>query len=189
LREWPLRQTVKCLVLYHPDDEEDPRARQERQLLRLFDACRKTRRELLLEIITPRGMAADASTVARAMSRIYDLGVRPDWWKLEPNADPAAWRAVAATLEARDPLCRGVVLLGQSAHAEVLVAAFKAAAAFDMIKGFAVGRTLFAEPARAWLTGAIDDAEAIDALANNFAALVEAWRSAKAAARARTAAE
>jgi 5-dehydro-2-deoxygluconokinase len=189
LREWPLRQTVKCLVLYHPDDEDDLRARQERQLARLFDACRKTRHEFLLEIITRRDMAVDARTVARAMTRLYDLGIKPDWWKLEPNADPAAWRAIAEVFRARDPLCRGVVLLGQSAQEEVLVAAFKAAAAFDMIKGFAVGRTIFAEPARAWLTGAIDDAAAIDALARNFAALVEAWRDARTAARARPAAE
>ena len=39
LREWPLRQVVKCLVRYHPDDDAGAEARQERQLLRLFDAC------------------------------------------------------------------------------------------------------------------------------------------------------
>jgi 5-dehydro-2-deoxygluconokinase len=187
LREWPLRQTVKCLVLYHPDDEKGLRARQERQLVRLFDACRKTRHEVLLEIITPRGMPTDAATVARAMTRLYDLGIKPDWWKLEPNPDPAAWRVIAEVLQTRDPLCRGILVLGQATGAEALVAAFKSAAAFDVIKGFAVGRTIFAEPARAWLTGAIDDAAAVETLARNFAGLVEAWRDAK-AVRARLAA-
>jgi 5-dehydro-2-deoxygluconokinase len=189
LREWPLRQTVKCLVLYHPDDPVELRARQERQIVRLFDACRRTRHEFLLEIIAAPNGPVDATTVAHAMSRVYDLGVRPDWWKLEPNADPAAWRAIAGTVQARDPLCRGVVLLGQSAQTEALVAAFRAATPFKIVKGFAVGRTIFAEPARAWLTGAIDDTAAVDALAGNFAVLVEAWRAAKAAAPARSAAE
>jgi 5-dehydro-2-deoxygluconokinase len=188
LREWPLRQTVKCLVLYHPNDEAELRARQERQLARLFDACRKTRHELLLEIIVSVGGPVDATTAAHAMSRVYDLGIRPDWWKLEPNADPAAWRAIAGTVQARDPACRGVVLLGQSAQTEILVAAFRAATPFKIVKGFAVGRTIFAEPARQWLTGAIDDAQAIDALARNFAVLVEAWRTAKGAAPAPVAA-
>src|SRR6185437_7086909 len=47
IAQWPLTQVVKALCLYHPDDEAELRARQERQLLRLFDACRATRHELL----------------------------------------------------------------------------------------------------------------------------------------------
>ena len=184
LREWPLRQTVKCLVQYHPGDNPELKARQERQILRLFDACRKTRHELLLEIIAAPNGPVDATTVAHAMSRFYDLGIKPDWWKLEPNPDPAAWRAIAGTIQGRDPPCRGVVLLGQSAQTEALVAAFKAAAPFRIVKGFAVGRTIFAEPARAWLTGAMDDEAAVGALAANFSTLVGAWRAAKAAAPA-----
>ncbi len=35
------------------------------------------------------------------------------------------------------------------------------AAGFDLVKGFAVGRTIFAEAARKWLSGTIDDAQAI----------------------------
>ena len=54
LSSWPLNQVVKCLVTYHPDDPADLRRLQEDQLRRLFDACRKTRHELLLEIILPK---------------------------------------------------------------------------------------------------------------------------------------
>ena len=83
--------------------------------LRLFDACRKTRHELLIEIILPGDMPVDAHTVARAISRIYELGVRPDWWKLEPSANPAVWENIEGAIARGDPLCRGVVLLGLSA--------------------------------------------------------------------------
>src|SRR6202012_4234825 len=38
LSTWPLNQVVKCLVTYHPDDAADLKGRQDRQLIRLFDA-------------------------------------------------------------------------------------------------------------------------------------------------------
>ena len=180
LAEWPLNQVVKVLCLYHPDDAPELRERQERQLLRLFDACRKTRHELLVEIILPAGMASDATTVAHALERLYSLGIKPDWWKLEPMDDPAHWRGVASVIERHDPFCRGVVLLGLSQPIETLLAAFAAVADVPVVKGFAVGRTIFAEAARAWLADEIDDAAAVTMLAANLSELVEGWRRARA---------
>ena len=176
LTEWPLNHVVKCLVFYHPDDEPDLRERQERQLLRLFDACRKTRHELLVEVILPREAPCDAHTVARAIRRLYAIGVRPDWWKLEPAADAAAWREIEAAVNENDPLCRGVVLLGLSAPEAELLAAFEVAAPFAIVKGFAVGRTIFYDAAREWLSNRIDDDAAVTILADKFTVLVEAWR-------------
>ncbi|MCW5759631.1 MAG: 5-dehydro-2-deoxygluconokinase [Phenylobacterium sp.] len=180
LATWPLNHVVKVLVFYHPDDPADLRERQERQVLRLFDACRKTRHELLLEIIAPPDTACDAATIARAVDRFYDLGVKPDWWKLEPLDDPAAWRNIEAVIAARDPWCRGVVLLGLSQPLDTLVAAFEATAKAPVVKGFAVGRTIFYEPARAWLAGEIDDAAAVRRLAETLSFLWDAWRRARA---------
>jgi 5-dehydro-2-deoxygluconokinase len=181
LTEWPLNHVVKCLVFYHPDDEIELRERQERQLLRLFDACRKTRHELLVEVILPKGMDSDSLTVARAIRRLYAIGVRPDWWKLEPVADPAAWREIENAVNENDPLCRGVVLLGLSAPEAELLASFEVAARFPIIKGFAVGRTIFYDVARDWLSDRLDDEAAVRALASKLTVLVEAWRRARAA--------
>jgi len=176
LAEWPLNHVVKCLVFYHPDDEPGLREQQERQLLRLFDACRKTRHELLVEVILPRDMDSDIHTVARAIRRLYSLGIRPDWWKLEPVSDPAAWREISAAVNENDPLCRGVVLLGLSAPEAELLASFEVAAPFPIIKGFAVGRTIFYDVAREWLSNRMDDDAAVAALAGKFKVLVDAWR-------------
>ena len=184
LATWPLNHVVKCLVLYHPDDESDLRDRQDRQLQRLFDACRKTRHELLIEIIVPSGMPIDAHTVARAISRIYEVGVRPDWWKLQPSVDPAAWRNIESAIARADPYCRGVVLLGLSAPPSELISSFAAAAPFKIIKGFAVGRTIFEAPARDWFRGAMDDEAAVQQMAANLAVLVSAWRHTRAEAMA-----
>ena len=70
---------------------------------------------------------------------------------------------------------RGVVLLGLDAPAEELKAAFGFAKASQTVKGFAVGRTIFGDAARAWLGGQIDDTAAIADMAGRFAALCAAW--------------
>ena len=183
LATWPPNHVVKCLAFYHPDDGEDLRARQERQLLRLQDACLKTGHELLVEIIASKNGPIDDRTISRAIQRLYDLGMKPDWWKLEPNDSAAAWAATEATILANDPLCRGVVLLGLSTPEAELIATFEAAAASPIVKGFAVGRTIFAEAAREWLAGRMDDETAIADLSRRFTVLVDAWRAAKAATR------
>jgi 5-dehydro-2-deoxygluconokinase len=107
--------------------------------------------------------------------------MQPDWWKLEPAADDATWVNIERAIRANDPLCRGVLLLGLQASSEVLVESFRTAAASPIVKGFAVGRTIFAEPATRWLAGAIDDEAAIAELSARFALLVEAWRKARVA--------
>jgi 5-dehydro-2-deoxygluconokinase len=177
LREWPFNHVVKCLLFAHPDDAPELRAEQEAQLLRLFDATRKTRHELLLEVIVPTGMAREADTIARLLERFYDLGIRPDWWKLEPSDDPEVWARIAAVIERHDPHCRGVVLLGLASPDEELLKAFEAAAPFPIVKGFAVGRTIWVEAARRWLVGEVDDEGAIDLLAQRFKLLVDGWRA------------
>jgi 5-dehydro-2-deoxygluconokinase len=182
ISSWPLKQVVKCLVSYHPDDAADLKGRQDRQLKRLFDACRKTRHELLLEIIPPREMPQDSQTMSRALSRIYALDVRPDWWKLPPSDSAAYWQAIQDTIRRADPLCRGVVLLGLSQPEAELIACFAIAAQFEIVKGFAIGRTIFQEVARAWFAGAMSDADACKAMAANFSRLANAWQSAREAA-------
>ena len=176
LREWPSHHVVKCLVFYHPGDAPAMRAAQDREIVRLFDACRATRHELLLEIIASRHGLIDTTTVADVIDHIYSLGVYPDWWKLEPASDPAAWAHVEAAIARHDPHCRGVVLLGLSEPTETLLASFGAAAPCRIVKGFAVGRTIWHDVARRWLDGEIDDAAAEAELAANFGHLVDAWQ-------------
>lgn len=179
LATWPRNHVVKCLAFYHPDDAEDLRERQERQLLRLHDAARKTGHELLVEVIASRNGDVDDLTISRAIQRLYDLGLRPDWWKLEPSDSVQAWRNIEATIARNDAHCRGVVLLGLSAPEAELIASFQAAAAVPVVKGFAVGRTIFADAAERWLSGTIDDETAIADLARRFSVLVDAWHAAK----------
>ncbi len=175
LADWPVEQVVKCLVFYHPDDPAQLCRQQEQQVVTLFQACRRTGHEMLLEVISGKHGSVKTDTVARALGRFYDLGVRPDWWKLEPAADAATWQVICDTITRRDPHCRGIVMLGLEASQESLLCSFVTASKFDLIKGFAVGRTIFADVAEDWLSDKIDDDAACDQMAARFKALVDGW--------------
>jgi 5-dehydro-2-deoxygluconokinase len=182
LLEWPIHHTIKCLCFYRPDDAEELKARQERELKRVYDAARSIGRELLIEIVAGVHGALDGHTVADALDRIYSIGVRPDWWKLEPQSDSTVWRAIGDVVRRSDPRCRGIVLLGLDAPESELEAAFAAARTEPVVKGFAVGRTIFADAARAWLADRIDDEEAITDMVSRFGRLAEGWSACAAAA-------
>lgn len=177
LPEWPVDHCVKALCFYHPDDEPALKQAQQEKLRALFEASRKVGRELLVEIIAGKHGPLGPDTIARAMQELYDLGIKPDWWKLEPQGSPAAWAAVEQTIARNDPWCRGVLLLGLDAPAEELEAGFAATAATPIVKGFAVGRTIFMAAAEAWLAGRMDDEAAIADMARRFGALTELWLS------------
>ena len=68
-----------------------------------------------------------------------------------------------------------MLLLGLDAPRDVLEASFALAARQPVCKGFAVGRTIFGAPARAWMQGEIDDEEAVARMAASYARLIEAW--------------
>jgi 5-dehydro-2-deoxygluconokinase len=181
LAEWPSEHVVKVLCFYHPDDDEALRIGQEATVVRLAAAARANGLEFLLEIIPSKVGPVDDMTTARAIQRFYDLGVYPDWWKLEPMKRSRAWANACETVSRNDPHTRGIVVLGLEAAADELAESFSVAAGFDMVRGFAVGRSIFAAPARDWLAGLIDDDEAVARMARNYAALCEAWDRARGA--------
>ncbi|MEC9244313.1 MAG: 5-dehydro-2-deoxygluconokinase [Pseudomonadota bacterium] len=180
LGEWPLENVVKVLCFYHPDDEPEMREEQEATVRRLFAASRRNRLEMLLEIIPSKVAACDDDTAARVIERFYEIGVFPDWWKLEPMTSRAAWQNACDAIRRNDPYTRGIVVLGLDAPAKELEDSFAVAASFDLVKGFAVGRTIFADAARRWLSGAIDDRTAIAEMTENYANLCAVWDRARA---------
>jgi 5-dehydro-2-deoxygluconokinase len=179
LVEWPARHCIKCLCFYHPDDPDPLKKEQEEKLRALFDASRKLGRELMIEIIAGSHGPLSDGTVARALEELYALGIRPDWWKLEPQRSSAAWQAIEAAIKKNDPWCRGVLLLGLDAPEHELEAAFAAAAEAPLVKGFAVGRTIFAAAAEKWFADTISNETAIEDMAARFDELTKAWLAAR----------
>ncbi len=74
---------------------------------------------------------------------------------------------------------RGILVLGLEASEADLAAALALAARHDLVKGFAVGRTIFADAARAWLQGDVTDAAAIAMMADRYARLSALWDQAR----------
>jgi 5-dehydro-2-deoxygluconokinase len=180
LAEWPREHVVKVLAFYHPDDDAAIKADQEATVTRLFRAARANRLEFLLEIIPSKVGPISDGTSADIIQRFYDLGVHPDWWKLEPMKTDAGWASACESITRNDPHTRGIVVLGLDAPAEELAASFAVAAQYALVRGFAVGRTIFAKAARAWLGGAITDREAIADMEERYDSLCRAWDRARA---------
>lgn len=179
LVEWPLEHVVKVLCFAHPRDADAMREAQEATVLRLAHAARGCGLELLLEVIPSKVAASDAAATAQVIERFYEIGVRPDWWKLEPSTDPQAWQRANDAIVRNDPWCRGIVVLGLEAEEAALGACFRAARAQGLVKGFAVGRTIFSRAAKAWLGGEIDDDAAVADMAGRFERLVQLWEAAR----------
>ena len=183
LSEWPLEHVVKVLCFCHPEDAVALRDAQEATITRLFHACRRNRLEMLLEVIPSKVGPVDDATTARLITRFYDIGIYPDWWKLEPMQTTATWKATCDAITTRDPHVQGIVILGLGQSEDELAASFRLAASFPLVKGFAVGRTIHADVGRDWIAGRIDDAAAVATMTENFRRLCGIWDAARAGAK------
>lgn len=182
LGEWARENIVKLLVFAHPDDDAETRAAQEEVVKRLWTASRRNGLEFLLELTPSKVGPVDDATTPTLIQQFYDIGVYPDWWKLEPFKTDLAWTNAVAAIERNDPRTRGIVVLGLDAPEKDLAASFAMAAKHPLVKGFAVGRTIFGDAARAWMKGEMSDAEAVSQMADRFSGLCEVWDDARAVA-------
>lgn len=182
LNQWAKENVVKVLCFCHPDDDAETQAKQEDTVKRLFEASRRNRLEFLLEVIPSKVAPVDDETTAKLIRRFYEIGVYPDWWKLEPMTSEAGWQNAINAIEENDPYTRGIVVLGLDAPEDELRASFEVAASYKLVKGFAVGRTIFGDAARAWMKGDMDDAAAIAQMAERYTRLCKIWDAARAKA-------
>ena len=183
LREWAKENVVKLLVFCHPDDDEKTAGMQVARVKRLFTAARRNSLEFLLEIIPSKVGPVDDETSATLIQTFYDAGVYPDWWKLEPFRTRSAWHNAVDAIERNDPRTRGIVVLGLDAPEAELAESFRLAASFPLVRGFAVGRTVFGQVARDWMAGRIADADAVATMADNYTRLCRIWDNARAGAK------
>jgi myo-inositol catabolism protein IolC len=173
---------VKVLVRHNPDDEPERLARQAGRLRELSDWCLEADRQLLLELLVPALPEQQALDYVarqrlpltfRALEHLVKEGVRPAVWKVEAPADPADLPRLLAACRATDPDVR-VVLLGGGAAVEATVVgiAASAAAGYD---GFAVGRTIWADPLVGWLAGRSSRKETVARMAARYEACIAAY--------------
>jgi 5-dehydro-2-deoxygluconokinase len=177
LRAWPEEHVVKCNLYMNPDDEGGMREVQEGRVLQLYDACLANDRQLLLEVQPAPETSYDAESVAALIGRFYEIGVRPEWWKLPPNPDPGVWARIGAVVREHDPYCAGLLVLGQAAGEDELAESFAAAASEPLCRGFAIGRSIYGEPGRRWLAGEIGDEELVSSVAERYERMNALWQN------------
>lgn len=175
LISWPKEQVVKCLAFYHPQDPVELRQQQDQKLIDVYQTCCRTGHELLLEIILPTDMPQDEHYYADILFHLYQLGIKPDWWKL-PGLSREGWLALSSIIEQQDSYCRGILILGLDAPESVFDQIFAAAKDIPLVKGFAVGRTIFAEPAEKWLKEELSDQQLIVEISQRYQRLIHLWR-------------
>ena len=177
LTEWPIGITAHCRYEVYPDDARPLIDAQERSLGEVAALCRAQARELLVEIVTGGPDTGGADTVARALARIYALGVCPDWWLLEGQPDTQSWEPCARVISSNDAYCRGI-LLGLAAATEP-AAALEVAAAIPLVRGFVAGGSIVRSAAAEWLAGRLSDEAARAQVAERFRALADRWSAAR----------
>ena len=93
---------------------------------------------------------------------------------------PNAWQQAIDAIERHDRNTRGIVVLGLGESEERLAESFNIAARYPLVKGFAVGRTIFADSANRWMRGELSDEDTIATMADNYRRLCTLWDKAQA---------
>ena len=162
---------AKAMVRYNPQGERALNQRQEERLKQLSDACHRSERRFMFELLVP-ATAAKLERVAGdtdayyqrtrpqlmidAMRALQDAGVEPDVWKIEGlarRADEAKVRSWLAT-----------------------------AAGVTGFIGFAVGRTSFWDAAAGFHAQTLTRAQAAAQIAGRFRDWVDVFERARRAA-------
>ena len=186
---------AKVLVRYNADDPEpEVNARQRALLARLSDWCTANAPDLLLELLVPPTPAQleavggdparyDAQLrpglTVRAMEAMRADGIAPALWKIEGLETPDAARSVAAA--AGPAPC---LVLGRGADDAKVDHWLTTAAPIPNFAGFAIGRSLWWDPARRWLSGTTPAPDAEREIATAYRRAIDVYVAAAAGARA-----
>jgi myo-inositol catabolism protein IolC len=192
---------AKVLVRLNPDGDAAGNELQLERLRELSEYLRRSGRGLMFElIVTPTApqLAAVAGDrdrftselrpelIVRAIAAAQEAGVEADVWKLE-GVDAAA-DAEAIVSQARSGPARegvGCIVLGAGASRKRVEHWLGVAAAVEGFNGFAIGRSIWAEPLRAQLAGEIDREQAAARIAARYLDFIGTYRAVAAPGSAR----
>jgi myo-inositol catabolism protein IolC len=176
---------AKVLVRHREDLPPDVVEAQLTMLEDLQQWCSAKGKPLVLEVLVT-GATEDAAferegrprLLADYIRRAYARKIVPDYWKIEGVPDAEAMRIVdSAILEREGPR---QLILGKGAGLEAVGRWFESARDAASAVGFAIGRTVYWEPACEYLLGRAAADDAVHRMAANYLAVIELWRRAHA---------
>jgi myo-inositol catabolism protein IolC len=184
---------TKVLVRYNPDGDAAGNEQQVARLKRLSDWLKRHQRKFLFELLVP---AEDAQLQAvggdterydaelrpelmrRAIAALQDGGVEVDVWKiegLEERADCEMLVAQARSGGREDVVC---VVLGRGADDAKVDHWLTQAAPVDGFVGFAIGRSIWWDPLKAYVDGKIERSQGAQTIAANYLRFVDVYERA-----------
>jgi myo-inositol catabolism protein IolC len=182
---------AKVLVRYNPEGDPEANARQLVRLERLSTWLHERDRKLLFELLVPAlpeqldSVGGDRDRYDRevrpglmlqAIRDFHERGVEPDVWKIEGLDREEDCRTVAeqARSGGRDEVA--CVVLGRGADRGAVERWLRSGAGVPGFVGFAIGRTIWFEPLKAWLQGDASPAESAARIADTYRHMVEVFR-------------
>jgi myo-inositol catabolism protein IolC len=185
---------VKVLVRYNPDGDAQENSEQVAKLKRLSDWLRAHDRKFLFELLVPAEdaqlQAVDGDTdrydaelrpelMRRTIAALQDAKLEVDIWKIEGVEARSDCEMLVA--QARSGGRDGVVcvVLGRGADDAKVDQWLTAAAPVDGFVGFAIGRSIWWNPLKAYVDGKIDRAAGARKIAENYLRFVAVYERAK----------
>ncbi len=182
----------KVLVRYNPDDPDtDMNKRQLERLKTLSDWLHQHDRKFLFELLVPATdeqlKSVDGDTdrydaelrpelMRRALEEIQDHGIEVDIWKIE-GVDEREDAVMLAEQARRGQGRENVkcVLLGRGASTEKVEQWLEAASTVDGFIGFAIGRSIWWDALKGFLSEDLERADAASQIADNYLHFVQVY--------------
>jgi 5-dehydro-2-deoxygluconokinase len=185
----------KVLVRYNPDDPDtEMNQRQLGRLKELADWLHANDRRFLFELLVPATDDQLASVggdtdrydaelrpelMRRAIEDCQNLGIEVDVWKIEgvdAQSDAAMLAEQARSGEGREGVT--CVLLGRGASTEKVEEWLRAASPVEGFIGFAIGRSIWWDALKGFLSEELDRESAAAKIAENYLHFVEVYEHA-----------
>lgn len=181
---------TKVLVRFNPDGDAEMNKRQTARLKELADWLHANDRKFLFELLVPaepaqlESVGGDADRydaelrpelMRRAIEHFQNEGVEVDIWKIEgvdTREDAQMLAEQSRKGEGRDNV--KTVLLGRGASNEKVDQWLQAAAPVEGFIGFAIGRSIWWNPLKAYLDGG-DREEQSQAIADNYLRFIKVY--------------
>jgi myo-inositol catabolism protein IolC len=189
----------KVLVRFNPDGDADMNRGQLERLKRLADWLHDNGRLFLFELLVPaeddqlESVGGDTNRydaelrpelMRRAIEEIQDAGVEVDIWKIEGvDAREDAQRLAEQTRSGTGRENVVCVLLGRGASTEQVDHWLQQAAPVHGFVGFAIGRSIWWDALKGFLSGDLEREAAAEQISDNYLRFIRVYEEAESGAR------
>jgi myo-inositol catabolism protein IolC len=182
---------TKVLVRFNPEGDGAMNARQAARLRELSDWLHHADRRFLFELLVPaedHQLEAVGHDVGRydrelrpdlmrvAIAQLQESGVEPNVWKIEGLDDAARCAEIVEQCRTAGRDGVGCVVLGRGADDAAVDRWLRAARDVPGYQGFAIGRSIWWDPLKFFVDGAMPRDEVVTRIASNYLRFVAVYQ-------------